>query len=103
MPCSFTAWNTKRLYSDKGQRIAARVTKPDGDNSPNTVVLFADVDRMIDGRILIGTYNRGFEYARDLQDFVMFMYDRNMYLHSGYDEQEAIKALYAEAKSLAGV
>jgi len=61
-------WNTKRGYSSAGQRIAAGI---DADY----FVTFADIDRMIYGRIT----ERFNGDASELRKFVMWHYDRCKY------------------------
>jgi hypothetical protein len=67
-------FKTDRTYSPKGQRIAAAEI-PDGR------VMFADVDRGIDGITTITRHR-----ADTLDEHVMWCYDRGHYL-SGVDLQ----------------
>lgn len=60
------AWNTKRGYSDKGQRIAAGILD-DGR------ILFADVDRHIYGQVTRQTDIPPADLM--LREFVMAAYD----------------------------
>jgi hypothetical protein len=62
------AWNTKRGYSRAGQRIAAGIDE-------NHFVTFADIDRMIYGRIT----ERFNDESTELRRFVMWHYDRCNY------------------------
>ena len=67
------AFNTGRVYSNQGQRIAAwTVTVPGGQ-----YILFVDFDRQIDGAIpLLGF---GDLTATELKEHVMHMYDHGQY------------------------
>lgn len=83
------SWNTKRLYTEAGQRMAAVVLS---DNE----VAFADVDRGIDG-IMEGSFG-GMSEMR-LCCSVMELYDHNSYR---YPQNEAERDGIAKARDLAG-
>lgn len=82
------AWNTGRLYTEFGQRIGACVAKLEGSNT--TYVFFTDIDRGIDGRIILSSYDRltVFRSDRELREFVMFMYDRCLYDNPSFEQNE---------------
>lgn len=69
MPISKHQWNTRRLYTENGQRIAVELVEGEG-------IYFKDIDRGICGWIpwrgVIGS-------VYDLEEVVMFCYDRLHY------------------------
>lgn len=74
------AWNTRRLYSEAGQRIAAAFLV-DLD-----LVVFVDVDRGIEGRFAVDEDMASLiTDARDLQAEVMYRYDRGEFRESMHD------------------
>lgn len=63
-----TTFNTGRGYTDKGQRIACT-------ELPNGRVMFADVDRHIDG-VTHNEFNQSWkDCGFDIKEFVMMEYD----------------------------
>lgn len=88
------AWQTDRLYTDAGQRMAATYDK-DGH------VLFVDIDRGIDGRSKepVPEATRG---AVSLRQVAMHVYDYNLYdgfrWQEGYDN--ITKELIAAAQAV---
>jgi hypothetical protein len=96
MTTQITTFNTGRQYSDKGQRIACALL-PDGR------VMFADVDRNLDG-ITQGAIAPGLQAGADLREFVMNSYDYGAY-NSGCHEctsgQAARDQMMAELKAAA--
>jgi hypothetical protein len=93
---NIVTWNTGRMYSDKGQRIAATVLE-DGR------VMFADVDRMIDG-ITNADYPYGIGLANSvIQRFVMDEYDygRISYGYYGFGDYEKGSELMQALKDAA--
>jgi hypothetical protein len=72
-------WNTGRLYTEKGQIIKATL---DGD-----IVTFTDYSRMIDGSFRV--YNpRTIQAPYQLQEVVMFFYDRGFYTYKGFADRK---------------
>ncbi len=61
-------WNTKRFYTEQGQRIIAETVEGG--------IIFHDLDRYIDGFIPTA---RPPNDTRDLQEWVMFNYDHTNY------------------------
>jgi len=93
-------FNTGRMYSDKGQRIACALLS-DGR------VMFADVDRNIDG-ITQGAIAPGLMPYADLRSFVMNAYDHGALNYGTWQssawpqhDQEALDCLMNELKTAA--
>lgn len=92
MPTSrIQTWNTGRMYSGKGQRIAAIAV--------DDKIAFADIDRGIDG-VLMTPYTGD---PDKLQGFVMAEYDMCNYVGGLYtlENGSAILAQLKQAASLA--
>lgn len=83
-----TSWNTKRPYSNAGQRITVEVHY--------SFIAFCDHDRMIDG-IIMGRFDVDRLLAdgcitSDLNTKVMLAYDHNLFTWPQSDEhREALK------------
>lgn len=97
---SAVVWNTGRLYSEQGQRMAA-VRLPDGR------VMFSDYDRYIDGVTNAPCTNTD---ANDVRAFAMSEYDHGRYLgvHGlnladviEYEFQDAMRRIAKEQAALA--
>lgn len=74
------AWNTRRLYSKAGQRIAAAFLV-DFD-----LVVFVDIDRGIEGRFAVDAEMASLiTDASDLRAEVMYRYDRGLFRESMHD------------------
>lgn len=69
----FDAWNTGRPYTESGQRIAACVATNDAGVSE---LLFADIDRNIDGCIKL---DKPLDSVKQIRGLVMGGYDNGQY------------------------
>jgi hypothetical protein len=89
------AFNTGRTYTDKGQRIAARIfeEEPDGSN-PVSIIAMSDIDRGIDGFYLI--------FDEMTQREVMTSYDNDLRVSVDIDWDKR-NALFAELRKAAAV
>jgi hypothetical protein len=74
-----TCFNTKRIYTEFGQRIAAELL-------PSGEVLFVDIDRGIDGLIEAPRLVT-LEDGQKLQQFTLSNYDNGNYYCYGYDQR----------------
>jgi hypothetical protein len=97
---AMVAFNTKRGYTDMGQRIAA-VVLPDGR------VMFADIDRNIDG-VTNEPYDAERAEWQTLREFVLAEYDHGRISYGAFGawgeknvHQEAAEALLAGLKHTA--
>lgn len=88
------AWNTGALYQREGQRIAA-VVIPE-----QSKVVFADVDRMVDGEFPLARVKDFDSYS--LQQIVMNAYNFGNYTHYPADEDySTYRALISELNKFA--
>ena len=79
------AYNTGRLYTEHGQRIAVfSLTRFNGDGTVDKCLLMIDFDRAIDYRLAFAE----FPDYKDLIKYVQFLYDydRGMVHDSGFWE-----------------
>lgn len=89
------AFNTGRTYTDKGQRIAARIVEEEPDSSnPISIIAMSDIDRCIDGFYLI--------FGELTQREVMDAYD-NDYRTPVEIDWEKRSAIFDELRKAAAV
>jgi hypothetical protein len=93
---NIVTFNTRRMYSDKGQRIACALL-------PNGRVMFADVDRNLDGIThgAIAPGQRDLQTTDSLQRFVMTAYDYGAYDYGTWQFADALDRLMDELKAAA--
>jgi hypothetical protein len=89
-------FNTKRRYTEKGQRIAWTIVE---DKDGQDYVIFVDIDRMIDGQFHLHTSRiKDDPYLGD--QLVLNQYDHNQYRCSiDYEFVEQKKAIYEAARN----
>lgn len=93
------AIQTHALYTEAGQRIAARLIKD--DQAHKARIVFVDTDRMIDGEYLVSYYKSWDDHS--IVASVMHHYLYNDYDHSAVDGdyvkyREITQELYKLAK-----
>lgn len=99
-----TTWNTKRLYTRAGQRIAAELV------TAKNVVIFADTDRYVDGVIDLTQYPPAcgtITNPDQLKAYAQYHYDYGNYNKTHrpdyVETQRVIQSLYRYANESAPV